>query len=112
MSMKRRLKTALAAAALAAPAAAPAGETITYSYDDLGRRTSLSRGNGTGTSYSFDPASRLSQLVENLGGTANDLTLGFSYNPAIQITQNTRSNDGEVYPECVEGLDGAQLRAW
>jgi hypothetical protein len=39
------------------------------------RRTSLTRANGTSTSYSHDPVSRLSQLAQNLGGTTNDLTL-------------------------------------
>jgi RHS repeat-associated protein len=66
---------------------------ITFNYDTLGRRTSLSRLNGATTSYSYDPVSRLSQLVQDAAGTANDLTLGFSYNPASQIISNTRSND-------------------
>jgi YD repeat-containing protein len=64
-----------------------------FGYDDLGRRTGISRANGTSTSYSYDPVSRLSQLVQNPAGTTHDLTLGFSYNPASQITSNTRSND-------------------
>jgi RHS repeat-associated protein len=68
-----------------------------FGYDDLGRRTSLTRGNGTSTSYSFDAVSRLSQLGQDLSGTGHDLTLGFSYNPASQITQNTRSNDSYAW---------------
>jgi RHS repeat-associated protein len=68
-----------------------------FGYDDLGRRTSLTRGNGTSTSYSFDAVSRLSQLGQDLSGTGHDLTLGFSYNPASQITQNTRSNDAYAW---------------
>jgi RHS repeat-associated protein len=51
------------------------------------------RASGTSTSYSYDPVSRLSQLVQNPAGTTHDLTLGFSYNPASQIISNTRSND-------------------
>ncbi|MDP9414121.1 MAG: hypothetical protein M3Q08_08510 [Pseudomonadota bacterium] len=39
------------------------------------RRTSLTRANGTSTSYSHDLVSRLSQLAQDLGGTTNDLTL-------------------------------------
>jgi RHS repeat-associated protein len=65
----------------------------TYAYDDLGRRKTLTRGNGVVTTYGFDPVSRLSSLVSDLTGTANDLTLGFSYNPASQITSTTRSNN-------------------
>ncbi|MEH3098720.1 RHS repeat domain-containing protein [Sphingomonas adhaesiva] len=66
---------------------------ITFDYDDLGRRKSLTRGNGTVTTYDYDPASRLSQLTQNLSGTANDQTLTFGYNPAGQITSRTGSND-------------------
>ena len=57
----------------------------TFGYDDLGRRTSLVRGNGTSTSYAYDPVSRLSQLTQDLGGTAYDATKAFAYNPAGQI---------------------------
>lgn len=74
----------------------PSGGNVllgTYEYDNLGRRTSLTRGNGTSTTYSFDAVSRLSQLVQDLNGSGNDLTLGFSHNPASQIASNTRSND-------------------
>ncbi len=65
----------------------------TFGYDDLGRRTSLPRGNGTVTSYGYDAVSRLSSLGQDLAGTAYDLTLGFAYNPASQIVSTTRSND-------------------
>ena len=53
----------------------------------------LTRGNGTATSYGYDNVSRLTQLVQNLDGTANDLTLDFTHNPAGQIATDTRSND-------------------
>ena len=56
-------------------------------------------GNGTSAAYTWDNASRLSQLVESVTGTTYDLTLGFSYNPASQITQNTRSNDSYAWSE-------------
>ncbi len=69
------------------------GVLATFGYDDLGRRTSLTRGNGTVTSYGYDAASRLSSLGLDLGGTAQDLTLTFGYNPAFQIAGTTRSND-------------------
>jgi len=79
------------------------GVLATYAYDNLGRRTSLTRGNGTSASFSFDDASRLSQLVENMNGTTYDLTLGFSYNPSAQIISNTRSNDNYAYTARVNG---------
>jgi RHS repeat-associated protein len=70
------------------------GSIATFDYDDLGRRTLLTRGNGTSTSYAYDPVSRLQSLVHSFpAAPANDLTLGFSYNPASQIVENTRSND-------------------
>jgi RHS repeat-associated protein len=75
-------------------AASGIGVLAKFGYDDLGRRTSLTRGNGTSTSYGYDPASRLSQLVQSLpNNAANNLTSGFSYNPASQILSATRSND-------------------
>lgn len=73
------------------------GILATFGYDQLGRRTSLTRGNGSVTSYGYDPVSRLASLVQNLPGTAGDLTLGFTYNPASQIATNTRSNDLYAY---------------
>ena len=45
----------------------------------------MSRGNGTLTSYGYDAVSRLTELSSGPTGTANDLTLGFAYNPAGQI---------------------------
>ena len=73
------------------------GVIAAFAYDSLGRRISLTRGNGTTASYSYDNASRLSQLVQNPLGTAQDLTLGFTYNPASQIVSNTRSNDAYTF---------------
>ena len=75
-----------------------------FGYDDRGRRTSLSRGNGTVTSYAYDPASRLSGLTQDLAGGAHDLTLGFAHNPAGQIVSNTRSNDAYL----LHGTGGLQ----
>ncbi|MBK6491868.1 MAG: RHS repeat-associated core domain-containing protein [Sphingomonadales bacterium] len=75
-------------------AASGIGVLGTYVYDNLGRRTSLVRGNGTVTSFAFDPVSRLSSLTQDLVGTTNDLTInGFTYNAASQIGALTRSND-------------------
>jgi YD repeat-containing protein len=68
------------------------GIIAAFDYDYLGRRTSLTRGNGTVTAYAYDSASRLQTLSHDLSGTARDLTLGFTYNPAGQIATSTRSN--------------------
>jgi YD repeat-containing protein len=42
-----------------------AGVLATYAYDDLGRRISITRGDGSTTGYTYDNASRLTQLVED-----------------------------------------------
>ncbi len=79
---------------------APSGVGVlaTYGYDDLGRRINLTRGNGTVTSFAFDPVSRLSALAHDVGGTVNDLTIGsFTYNPASQIVGQSRSNDAYAW---------------
>ncbi len=82
------------------------GVLASFAYDDQGRRTLLTRANGTSTSYSHDPVSRLSQLAQDLGGTTNDLTLGFGYNPASQIGSNSRSNDAYAYTAHTSGTIG------
>jgi RHS repeat-associated protein len=69
----------------------------TYAWDDLGRRASLTRGDGSVLSYSYDAVSRLTSLADNLIGTAYDQTLGFGYTPASQIASNTRSNDAYAW---------------
>ncbi|HST35422.1 MAG TPA: RHS repeat-associated core domain-containing protein [Allosphingosinicella sp.] len=74
------------------PAGTPA-QLAAYAYDDLGRRTLLTRGNGATTAYSYDNVSRLSQMVHNASGTSYDLTLDYGYNPAGQIVSTVRSND-------------------
>ena len=74
-----------------------AGLLAVYGYDDLGRRVSLTRGNGTSTGYGYDAVSRLTQLTQNLNGSGSDLTLDFTHNPAGEIATNTRSNDAYAY---------------
>lgn len=69
------------------------GVLATFGYNDLGDRTGLTRGNGTGTGYTPDAISRLSSLSQDLASTASDQTLGFSYNPASQIIARASSND-------------------
>jgi RHS repeat-associated protein len=82
----------------------PAIATIVY--DQIGRRSSLGQGPGaanSSTTYAYDGASRLQTMTHALAGTLNDQVLGFSYNPASQIVQRTRSNSGWEYTEQVQG---------
>lgn len=74
-------------------AASGIGVLATFAYDDLGRRTSLTFGNGAVQGYGFDAVSRLNSLTSNLSGTSSDQTQTFSFNPASQISSVTRSND-------------------
>ena len=69
----------------------------TYAYDDRGRRTGRTLFDGTAASYGYDAVDRLTSLTQDLAGGADDLTLGFSYNPAGQIISTTRSNDAYAY---------------
>jgi RHS repeat-associated protein len=78
-------------------AASGAGLLADYAYDAIGRRASVTRGNGAITTISYDAASRPSSLVENLSGTSQDLTLGFSFLPSSQIATRSISNDGYKY---------------
>ncbi|SFW41173.1 RHS repeat protein, partial [Nitrosovibrio sp. Nv17] len=52
----------------------------TYAYDDLSRRTTVTLGNGTTTSYGYDDQSALSSLTHDLLGTAHDNTWTYTRN--------------------------------
>ncbi|WP_428153828.1 RHS repeat domain-containing protein [Brevundimonas sp.] len=68
-----------------------------WSYDNLGRKIWQGSANGAVTTWGYDGASRLTSLSHNLAGTSNDLTLGFTYNPAGQILTRTMSNPAYTY---------------
>lgn len=74
-------------------AAAGAGLLATYGYDNIGRRTRVTRGNGTSSTYTYDQISGLASLSHDLSGTANDITLSLSRLPSSQIGSVSRSND-------------------
>jgi RHS repeat-associated protein len=63
-----------------------------YTYDNLGQRTGITRGNGVSTSYVRDNASYLTTLSQNPSGATNDLTLGFTWSPAGQALSRSVSN--------------------
>ena len=68
-----------------------------YGYDSLGRRTFQGNANGSTTTWGYDGAGRLASLSHDLAGSANDLTLNLSYNPAGQIISRTMSNSAYAY---------------
>jgi YD repeat-containing protein len=57
------------------------GVLATYAYDNLGRRTSVTFGNGASQAFSYDAVSRLASLTNDLSGTTNDLSVTLSYSP-------------------------------
>jgi RHS repeat-associated protein len=86
-------------------ASSGAGVLATFGYDDAGRRTLLTRGNGATTSYCYGGVTTqpnctstgggfyFTGLAQNLTGTASDQNQTFSFNPASQVTSQVRSND-------------------
>ena len=44
-----------------------------YAYDNLSRRATITRGNGTITTYGYSTQSALSSLAHDLAGTAQDI---------------------------------------
>lgn len=72
-------------------------QIVGYSYDNLGRRAGITRGNGVASAYGYDGVGRLSSLSHDVAGTAADVTFGYAYNPASQIVTKTVSNNAYVY---------------
>jgi RHS repeat-associated protein len=72
-------------------------QLASWAYDNLGRRIAQGRANGATTNWGYDSAGRLTSLSQDLAGTANDVALSFTYNPAGQITTRTMSNTAYAY---------------
>ncbi len=75
---------------------------VAFTNDDLGRRTNVSYLNGRSTAWTYGPDLRLASLTHHMAGgpgtgTQNDVSYGFGYNPAGQITSRSTSNDGYVF---------------
>ena len=75
-----------------------AGLLASYAYDNLGRPSSVTYGNGTSQSFAYDTASRLASLDVTLpAAPASNLSQSFSYSPASQLASVTRTNDGYAW---------------
>ncbi|TXI21486.1 MAG: hypothetical protein E6Q67_07580, partial [Roseateles sp.] len=72
---------------------------VVLAYDELSRRSALTRGGGTAgaTSLGYDVNGRLSILGHDLAATAYDVSFGFGYNRAGQVVTRTNSNDVFTY---------------
>ena len=64
-----------------------------YAHDDLGRRTTVTLGNGTATTYGYSTQGDLGSLAHNLAGTAQDQTYSYTRNQAREIATHSWSND-------------------
>ncbi|WP_050407335.1 RHS repeat-associated core domain-containing protein [Massilia sp. NR 4-1] len=64
-----------------------------YAYDDLSRRSTVTLGNGTSTSYGYSAQDKLASLAHNLAGTAQDISWNFNRNQAQEIIAHAWSND-------------------
>jgi RHS repeat-associated protein len=84
-----------------------AAALFTLSYDALGRRSGITRANGTSTTYTFDAADRLSSLAHNLNSGTNNLTLGFGYNADDQTTTRTLTSNNSAF-SFTDGANGSK----
>ncbi|MEG3145385.1 RHS repeat-associated core domain-containing protein [Sphingomonas sp. RT2P30] len=69
---------------------------VSWAYDAQGRVANDARF-GVLTTHSYDAVSRLSGLTNDLAGTSGDVAWGLGYNPASQITGQTRTNDAYAF---------------
>jgi len=81
------------------PSGGSASQVAAYGWNNLGQPTTVSRAGGAGasTSRSYDAWGRLSSLAHDASGTGQDVTFGYSYNPANQIVGRSVSNASYLY---------------
>ena len=68
------------------------GGLVGFYYDDLGRRTAVTRAGGVTSWYGYDAVSRLASLRHDFAGTEADLEIILGYNPAGQVRTRTTTN--------------------
>ncbi|TNE41902.1 MAG: hypothetical protein EP321_02855 [Sphingomonadales bacterium] len=76
----------------AADCATATGRLVLYSYDDLSRRTSVTRPSGANSSYGYEDTGALDTLGHALAG-GSAVNYSFNYNRALQISRGTTDND-------------------
>jgi YD repeat-containing protein len=77
------------------------GVLASYTYDDLGRRTAISRGNGTSTSFTYETDSTLKTLTQTITSASNTTT--FTRNRAGQILTKAITNSSYAGPSYSNG---------
>ena len=69
----------------------------TYAYDDLSRRTTVTLGNSTTTSYAYSTQSALATLTHNLTGTAQDQTYTYDLDNQLISANKIGSSNSLAY---------------
>ena len=70
-------------------------KTVTYEYDSLGRRTKISRPNGTSTEYTYSPLGEYATITHKRGSTPI-LNLAYTRDKTGIITQTVETREGEA----------------
>jgi RHS repeat-associated protein len=84
----RLYRRALTAGEVAAHAIPP--NLVTFAYDALSRRTSMTLPNGTSTTYTYDPASQVTHILHQLVSSATQINqAAYAYNPVGNRTSLT-----------------------
>ena len=73
------------------------GVLARYAYDNLGRRASVTFGNGVVQNYGYAASLALASLVDDLPGTVHDQQLSFTYSASGQMREESRSNDAYAW---------------
>lgn len=77
--------------------ASPAGTSI-FAYDALSRRTNLTLPNGTQTTYSYDPASQVTQILHQFTATSAQINKAdYLYNPVGNRTSLTDRRGNQAF---------------
>ncbi len=79
------------------------GQSFGFGYDDLSRRTSLTRNNTMNTSYSYDPVSRLLSVLHKVGTTTKDGAT-YVYDSAGNRTSRTDNRTSTTLTYTYDGI--------
>lgn len=85
------------------------GVLATFTYDNLGQRKTITRGNAVTTSYTYDQQGRLTALTQNPTGTTNDQTYTLTQTPGWQIAGISTTNALYDFPVKIAGSDSSTV---
>lgn len=73
---------------------------MAITYDSGGRRSNISRGSAH-SGYGYDGLARLTSMNQRFLNNVGNASLTFGYNPASQVTSETRDNDDYAWRDAV-----------